>query len=161
MPASPRQKAGALAAAISAAFAIVAPLTMQSEGLRLTPYRDPVGIPTVCWGATKGVENRSYTRDECTAILRRDFAAHAEGVAACVPTITDARRIYVFAASVDFAFNAGVSTFCKSSMAREFNAGRWATGCQKFGLYRLAGGKVLPGLVKRRSEETQLCMKGA
>ena len=157
--ATPRQKAGATAAAISAAFLIVSPLLMRSEGYVPKPYADPIGIKTVCWGHTgSDIQNRPYTRDECTAILRRDFAAHAEGVAACVPHITE--RPFTFAASVDFAFNAGVRTFCRSSMAREFNRRNWTAGCNAFGLYKYAGGKVLPGLVKRRKEETALCLRG-
>lgn len=156
---TPRQRAGALAAAISAAFVIVAPLTMRSEGVVLKPYADPVGIRTVCVGHTgTDIQSRPYSKEECTAILKRDFAAHAEGVAACVPDITE--RPFIYAASVDFAFNAGVRTFCRSSMARAFNQHQWAKGCQAFLLYRFAGGRELPGLVRRRKEETSLCLRG-
>jgi lysozyme len=156
---TPRQKAGAAAAAISAAFLIVSPLLMRSEGYVPKPYADPVGIKTVCWGHTgSDIQSRPYTKAECTAILERDFAAHAEGVSACVPGIEG--RPFTYAAAVDFAFNAGVRTFCRSSMAKAFNRGQWATGCQAFNLYKFAGGRVLPGLVKRRKEETALCLRG-
>jgi lysozyme len=157
-PTTPRQKAGAAAAAISAAFLIVGPLLMRSEGKRNMPYRDPVNILTVCYGHTGNVERRRYSDAECMDILKRDFATHAEGVLQCVPHITE--RPYTFAASVDFAFNAGVRTFCRSSMAREFNRRNWTAGCKAFGLYKYAGGRILPGLVKRRKEETELCLRG-
>jgi lysozyme len=160
---TPRQKAGAGAAAIAAAFAIVAPLLMRSEGYVPKPYADPVGIKTVCWGHTgSDIASRPYTKAECTAILERDFAAHAEGVAACVPTITDARHTFAYAAAVDFAFNSGVRTMCRSSMARLMNQGRWTEGCQAFLLYRFAGKppRVLKGLLIRRQEEVKLCLRG-
>jgi lysozyme len=156
---TPRQKAGAAAAAISAAFLIVSPLLMRSEGYVPKPYADPVGIKTVCWGHTgSDIQARPYTKAECTAILERDFGAHAEGVAACVPTIT--ARPFTYAAAVDFAFNAGVRTFCRSSMARAFQKQDWTAGCKAFGLYIYAGKRVLPGLVTRRKEETALCLRG-
>lgn len=153
-----RRGAPDLLALISAAFLIGAPMLKAAEGKRNNAYRDPVSIWTVCWGHTgNDIQHRRYSDSECEAILRRDYSAHAVGVAQCLP-ITAAPSI--FASSVDFAFNAGVRRFCTSSMARAFNAGRWTEGCKAFGLYKFAGGRVLPGLVKRRAAETQLCLRG-
>lgn len=157
-------KAG-VAAAIVAAVAIAAPVAMHFEGLRTKPYRDPVGIPTVCYGETQRAM-RTYTPDECAVMLQaRQARDYAPQVLQCVPGLADRSRINAFAASTDFAYNAGVRTFCRSSMAKAFNAGRWADGCRAFGLYdkaRLNGRLVvLRGLARRRTAETALCLKGA
>lgn len=147
------------APAIIAAVALVAALTASSEGLRTKPYRDPVGIPTVCYGDTE-VQMRTYSANECAnlliARLQRDYAP---AVLACVPALSDHR--YAFAASIDAAYNAGKAAFCRSRMARSFNAGQWRQGCEGFrGWYVTAGGKVYSGLVRRREAERSLCLSG-
>lgn len=149
------------AAAIAAAVALAQPVTAYFEGLRTKPYRDPVGIATVCYGET-AVPMREYAPDECRAMLEqrqaRDFAPL---VLAAVPDL--ARRPHAFAASIDFAYNVG--TFRNTSMARAFRAGQWAKGCEAFRLYRFArrNGELveLAGLIKRREAERSLCMKDA
>ena len=157
-------RAGA-AAAIAAAVAIAAPVAMHFEGLRTKPYRDPVGIPTVCYGETQRAM-RQYTPSECAVMLQaRQARDYGPQVLQCVPGLADPRRVNAFAASIDFAYNAGVRAFCRSSMARGFNAGRWSEGCRAFGLYDKArvNGRlvVLRGLARRRSAEISLCLKGA
>jgi lysozyme len=156
-------RAGA-AAAIAAGVALAAPLAMHFEGLRTKPYRDPVGIPTVCYGETERAM-REYSAEECAVMLSaRQARDYAPQVLQCVPGLADPRRSAIFAAAIDFSYNAGSSAFCRSSMARAFNAGRFADGCRAFGLYDKArlGGRliVLKGLARRRAAETQLCLKG-
>lgn len=155
------KKAAGAAAAIAAAVALAAPITEHFEGLRTRPYRDPVGIVSVCYGET-AVPMREYGAAECSAMLKaratRDFAPL---VLAAVPGL--AGKPHAFAASIDFAYNVG--TFNNTSMARAFRAGQWAKGCDAFRLYRFArrGGDLveLPGLVRRREAERALCMKDA
>jgi lysozyme len=104
---------------------------------------------------------RSYTPDECRVLLQaRQASNYAPAVLKCVPSL--ALRAQPFAASVDAAYNAGVKAFCGSPMARKFNAGDWAGGCAAFsGWYVRGGGRVLPGLIRRREAERALCAKGA
>ena len=149
---------------IAAAILLAAPLTAKYEGLRLQPYPDP-GNPkllTVCHGDTE-VPMRTYTPDECLVLLKsRQAKDYAPAVLKCVPGFADPRQKYAFAASVDFAYNAGWSAFCKSPMARKFNAGDWAGGCKAFsGYYIRSNGKVFRGLVRRREAERGLCLKAA
>jgi lysozyme len=95
------------------------------------------------------------------ALLKdRQAADYAPAVLKCVPGFADQRRRYAFAASIDAAYNAGTSAFCRSRMARSFNAGKWKAGCEGFrGWYVLAGGKKLPGLARRREAERSLCLE--
>lgn len=143
--------------AIAGAVAVAVSLTAAYEGLRTKPYKDPAGIPTVCYGDT-GVPMRNYTADECKMLLQaREANDYAPGVLKCVSTIGD--RPYVFAASIDAAYNAGVGAFCRSPMAAAFNRGDWTAGCNAFRGWRVsAGGKVFSGLVRRREAERNLCL---
>lgn len=156
-------KAGAsLLAAIAVAMTLVLPLTSDSEGERLRPYRDPAGVLTVCDGETQHIENRLYTHAECQAMLRTRMARdYAPAVARCVPAITASEHRLAFAAAIDAAYNAGPGAFCGSSMAAAFKAGRWSDGCAAFLGWRVtAGGKRLLGLVRRRERERRLCLTG-
>lgn len=125
------------------------------EGVILRGYKDPIGIVTACAGHTKtAVLGRPYTPAECTALLDQDLADHAEGTMACikVPVNTGEKAAYV-----SFAFNVGVGAFCRSTMARKLNAGDHAGACAELSKWTKAGGKTLPGLVKRRSTERAIC----
>ena len=150
-------------AIIAAAVLLAGPVTAAFEGLRTKPYHDPGdGRLTVCYGETER-EMRLYTADECLVLLEaRQKQDYAPAVLKCVPGFADERRRPAFAASIDAAYNAGIAAFCRSRMARSFNAGHWKQGCEGFrGWYVTAGGKRLRGLERRREAERTLCLKGA
>jgi len=146
------------------AVLIATPLSAGFEGLKTKPYFDPAHIRSVCYGETER-EMRTYTRDECMALLKdRQASDYAPKVLQCVPGFADERRRYAFAASIDASYNAGVAAFCKSRMARAFNQGQWKAGCDGFlGWYATAriNGKPTPlkGLQRRREAERALCLK--
>lgn len=150
---------GALAgAAILAALSLATPEIMRWEGKRNDPYRDIVGVLTVCYGETQGPMRR-YSDAECSTMLnKRVEADYAAPILRCVPGFKD--RAYPFAASISLSYNIGTSAFCRSSAARMFNAGKWAAGCDAMLLWNKAGGRVVRGLVNRREAERKLCMKG-
>ncbi len=130
-------------------------LIKEHEGLRTKAYLDPVGIPTICYGHT-GPEVRMgliYTKDQCETILIKDIAIHRRGIEKCVKApITPNQRDAV----VSFAFNVGVSRACNSTMVRHLNAGNYTAAAKEFPKWKFAGGKALPGLVKRRAAEQAL-----
>jgi lysozyme len=60
-------KAKAVGIIGAAALAISAPLVAKWEGKRNDPYRDIVGVPTVCYGDTRDVTMGRRVGDaECT-----------------------------------------------------------------------------------------------
>lgn len=126
----------------------------QFEGVILRGYKDPIGIVTACAGHTKtAVLGLPYTREKCQELLETDLVEHAEPVLKCVKrSLTVGEK----AAVVSFAFNVGVGSFCSSTMARKLSA-KDPTACMELERWVFAGGKVLPGLVKRRSIERQIC----
>jgi lysozyme len=145
--------------AIAAAVALSVTLTASYEGLRTKPYVDPARKWTVCYGETER-PLKQYTPDECAVMLSaRQRADYAPAVLKCVPGL--ASHVRPFAASIDAAYNAGAGAFCRSPMARKFNAGDYAGGCDAFSNWRVtANGKRLAGLVRRRGAERSLCRRG-
>lgn len=154
-----RPVASGVGAALATALLLGVPLVQHWEGLRLTPYRDPVGIATVCYGET-GAAMRRYSADACNAMLKERFQRdYLRPIARCVPTLPE--RPAVWAASGSLAYNIGVGAFCRSRAASLFRAGRWREGCEAFGAWNRAGGRVLSGLIRRRAAERALCLSGA
>jgi lysozyme len=136
----------------AAAVALAAPVVMHFEGLRTTPYLDPVGIPTVCFGET-AVQMRSYSVAECRAMLLESMEKHGAQIAPCIPQdLPDHKK----AAALSFAYNVGAGAFCGSTFARKLKAGD-PSACAELSRWTYAGGKELPGLVKRRAAERAMC----
>ena len=148
-----------LIAAIGAgAAALVVPLVMQYEGTIPKTYRDPVGILTACTGHT-GPELRmgqTFTRQQCEDMLFSDLEKHATALDCVKRPLTDGQK----AAFLSFAFNVGNGAFCKSTQVRKANAGDMPGACAELSRWVYAGGKQLPGLVKRRAAEREMCEKG-
>lgn len=144
---------GSVITMLACAVALIAPF----EGKRNAPYRDPIGILTVCYGETR-VDMRRYSDAECIQMLRDATAEFAEGVRQANPAIAQYPKQW--AAHTSFAYNVGLATYSKSSVARLFADGKQAEACQFMKRYIHAGGRKLPGLVRRRAAEAQLCLEG-
>ena len=141
-----------------AAMVLAVPLVQKYEGTVLRSYRDPVGIVTACTGHT-GPElkmGQAYTRQQCEDMLYKDLAQHADALACIRQPLTDGQR----AAFVSFAFNVGEGAFCGSTLVRKADAGDFDGACAELSRWTYAGGKQLPGLIKRRAAERQLCEAG-
>ena len=142
----------------AAATALVVPLVMHYEGTVPKTYRDPVGILTACTGHT-GPELRmgqAFTRQQCEAMLCADLEKHANALACIHQPLTDGQT----AAFLSFAFNVGEGKFCSSTLVRKANAGDMPGACAELSRWVNAGGKPLPGLVKRRAAERAMCEGG-
>ena len=135
-------------------------LIKEFEGLRLEAYKDPVGIWTIGYGTTGradiGVIPKAgmvITEAQASEYLERVVDKFA---AAIRPHITAPVNDNEFGAMVSLAYNIGPGAFAKSSVLRHFNAGDKAKAAQSFLLWNKAGGKVLAGLVRRRTAERDL-----
>lgn len=128
------------------------------EGLRTYAYRDPVGIPTICFGETRGVEMGDVaTVEECKKMLGDRLIEFARGVDKCLTAIVPDKPYMAF---VSLAYNIGTGAFCKSTVVKRANAGNLRGACDAILMWNKAGGRVLPGLVKRREAERKLCLEG-
>lgn len=150
-----RTAAGAgLGAALALAAAFIAPW----EGVELRAYRDIVGVPTICYGETRGVQmGDTATLAECQTQLAKAVADFERGIRPCLPaTLPDKTR----AAFVSAAYNIGTAAFCRSSMSRRALAGDLPGACDALRMWNKAGGKVVRGLTNRREAERKLCLEG-
>lgn len=142
--------------AVALAVAIVAPF----EGLRTVAYRDPVGIPTICFGYTHGVRlGDRKTEQECAALLTAEVQTAVATVERCAPGLPP-QQLAAWASAV---YNVGPRIVCspdKSTAARLLRAERHADACRQLPRWNRAMGIELPGLTRRRQAEMALCLEG-
>ena len=142
------------------------------EGVRLKPYLCPAKLWTIGVGhvlypeqANMKIEdrkdlwlhpedNRVWTMEQVNALLEFDLNRFERGVARLCPSSTSNQN--QFDALVSFSFNVGLGSLQKSSLRMKYNRGEYEETANEFLKWAKAGGKVLPGLLKRRSDEKAL-----
>lgn len=129
------------------------------EGRSLIAYYDPIGIPTICEGITKGVKiGDTATPAECDALLIHELKTHEAGLAKCLNPAAIPDKTWV--AFVSWTYNVGVGAACRSTLVRKANAGDLVGACNQLPRWNRAGGRIWRGLVNRRSAEQKLCLEG-
>lgn len=145
-------------AAVASAGVVSIAITMISyfEGVHYEPYRDVVGVLTVCYGHTGNdiIQNRLYTQQECDALLQKDFIKIQRQVDALVKVSLDN---HTKASLYSFAYNVGIKAFSNSTLLKKLNAGDQHGACEEMKRWIYAGGKVWKGLINRREMEFALC----
>lgn len=132
------------------------------EGVRYKPYRCPAGLWTVGVGHVIGDGSslpsdwdRKFTTEEVDSILSTDLRRFERGVLRyCRGPLTQGQ----FDALVSFSFNAGLGNLQRSTLRMKHNRGEKEATAKEFMKWTKGGGRVLPGLVKRRSDEATLYM---
>jgi lysozyme len=130
-------------------------LTRSFEGLRLESYQDSAGVWTIGYGHT-GPEvhaGQRISEPEAEELLHSDLDTAIRCVRSAVRVPLTEQQ---FDGLVDFCFNAGRGNFVNSSLLRCVNRGEFQSAAAQFGLWIYAGGKELPGLVRRRAAEAGL-----
>ncbi len=132
------------------------------EDERLEAYADPAtgGEPyTIGVGHTGYVDGvkvhlgMRITQQKSAELLRKDIAVADKAVRDLVHVpLTEHQR----AALVSFVFNVGVGAFQGSTMRRLLNAGKYVPAAQEFYRWKMANGRILNGLIKRRSLERDM-----
>ena len=139
-------------------------LIRRFEGFRATAYRCPAGVWTIGYGHTSQagppVVTAGMTVREAVAdrMLREDVRRFAAEVRALLVREVSAAQ---FSALVSFAYNVGIGAFRSSSVLRAVNAGRLEQVPSRLQLWVKGGGRVLPGLQRRRAAEAELFMSEA
>lgn len=145
---------------LALALSLAVPQIEKFEGLRHRTYPDIGGILSICYGHT-GPDvrvNTYYSTDKCYTIAQQDATKAADAIIVKSPIL--AQHPYQLAAAISFAYNVGVANYDKSSVAKDFNAGKLPQGCNDLMKYTYAGGKYSEGLYNRRKAEYAICMKG-
>ncbi len=130
----------------------------ESEGLRLEAYKDPGdGTLTIGWGHTSGVkEGDRITQAQAERFLQEDIRIvedelKRQGLALNQNQID---------ALVSLIFNIGIPQFRTSTILKRIKANPCDPDIRhQFSRWKYAGGKILPGLIRRRKEEADLYFK--
>ena len=142
------------------------------EGVRYRPYRCPAKLWTIGIGHVlypiqgnlpldkrqdfqlQAQDDRTFSREEVDGILRRDLARFEFGIGRLFPVqLTQGQ----FDSLVSFSFNCGLGTVQRSTLRQKLLRGEPAE--DEFLKYTIGGGKILPGLVKRRKDERALFLE--
>ena len=138
-------------------------LIQKFEGCKLNAYQDSVGIWTIGYGNTT-YENGIKVKkgDKITQQRAEDlFKYFADRFASNIDTkITKEVTQNQFNAIVSLSYNIGLGNFSGSTLLKKLNKDpNDKTIRNEFLKWRFAGGKRLPGLVNRRTEESNLYFK--
>lgn len=130
------------------------------EGVKTVAYKDIVGVPTVCFGETRGVKmGDRYTMDECRAMLGDALVEFETNMRKCLKA-PDSIPDKPYTAFLSLSYNIGTGAFCGSTVARKANEGDLKGACNAIPAWNRAGGRVVKGLVNRRAEEQKICLEG-
>jgi lysozyme len=136
-------------------------LIISFEGLKLQPYLDSVGIPTIGYGTIQypdgtkvSLNDPEITQDQATQYLQYQMNLKASAVESAVTVSLNDNE---YAALVCFAYNVGVGAFQGSTLLKMLNAGQDRTAvADQLLRWDKAGGKEIPGLTRRRQAERSL-----
>jgi lysozyme len=147
---------------------IAAELCRRFEGFKSKPYLCPAGVPTIGYGSTFYSDGTKVTLQDAPmdepaarALLMTELLhKYAPGTIRQCPILltlamkeNDWRKLN---AIVDFAYNLGVGRLQTSTLRRKINEQDWAGAKEQLMLWTRGGGRVLPGLLKRRQAECTL-----
>jgi len=150
------------------------------EGYRSRPYKCSAKIWTVGWGHAmyadqlalpnvrtstytgmirddyqlKPEDNRVWSKEELVTLFKTDLANFERGVLRLVPGVSGHQGR--FDALVCLAYNIGLGNLQRSTIRMKANRGDWEGAAEAFKMWSKGGGKVLPGLVRRREAEIAL-----
>lgn len=125
-------------------------LIKQFEGCHLTAYKDPVGIPTIGYGHTRGVKlGQKITQAQADEYLRQDVASAESAVSKYKYNYNQNQ----FDALVSFTYNCGAGNLKKIT---DNGMRTLAQISARLPNYNKASGKVLAGLTRRRAAEKKL-----
>lgn len=151
-----------MSAPVTEALQIAASLCRPFEGLVLKPYLCPAGYWTIGYGTvwkpdgtqvkpTDPPITKEVADEWLLSELSRTFLP---GVLRASPNLIAHPR--VLGAITDFAYNLGVGRYRGSTLRKKINEQDWNGAKEQLMRWTRGGGKVLPGLVRRRKAEAAL-----
>lgn len=143
----------------------------KDEGVKNKPYQCPALLWTVGVGHVIDPHHakvpfadrkalpipsgwdRVLSNDEIDEILRKDLNRFEQGVLRLIKVPMTQGQ---FDALVSFSFNVGLGNLQNSTLRMKINRGDYVGAAEQFLVWTKAGGKVLAGLVKRRTHEKEM-----
>jgi lysozyme len=129
----------------------------EYEGLRLNAYKCPAGVWTIGYGHTSGVNKGDViTASQAEALLREDLVKYENWVNGIAKSYGLEFTQGQFDALTDFVYNLGLGALKSSTLLKRICEGAKLEVIQaEFKKWVKAGGRVLPGLERRREWEAQ------
>lgn len=145
------------------------------EGLKNKPYLCPAKLWTVGFGHVlyqqqlklkladrpnfllNPNDDRIWSNDECNDLLLKELAHFEAGVLRLCPSVLNHQGR--FDALVAFSYNVGLGNLQASTLRSKLNRGDLEGAGEEFLKWNKGGGRVLPGLTKRRMAEQALFLK--
>jgi len=129
-------------------------LLKDKEGFRNEAYLDSAGIPTIGYGFTKGVKmGDTMTEEAANARLLEEMAVTDRDYNNLVTADLNPNQE---AAVKSLIYNIGGPQFANSKARAALNAGDFEAFQKEAAEFRMADGKVIPGLENRRRDENIL-----
>ena len=126
-------------------------LIKKFEGCELKSYQDSVGVWTIGYGHTKGVEEgQEISQDEAEEMLASELDEYEGYINDMVECDLEQHQ---FDALVAWVYNLGPTNLRSSTMLKRLNANDLEDVPNQIKRWDKAGGKVLAGLVRRREAE--------
>jgi GH24 family phage-related lysozyme (muramidase) len=130
------------------------------EGIRLKAYK---AVPTeTYWTIGYGhygsdvKEGMTITKEKANELFEKDIARFEKAVNEAVKVEINQN---MFDALVSFSYNVGVGAFQTSTLLEKLNKGDFIGASEEFKRWNKSSGKVLNGLVRRRTMEMELFRK--
>lgn len=136
-------------------------LIKKYEGFKAKPYLCPSSVPTIGYGSTYyedgtkvKLTDPAITQERATELLMALLVSYEKAVDSyCVDTINQNQ----FDALCSFVYNCGNQALKNSTLLRKINGNRMNPDItNEFLKWNKGGGRVIPGLSKRRQEEADL-----
>lgn len=144
------------------AIQVARDLCLLFEGLYLKPYLCPANVPTIGVGSTfyeSGVRvtlaDPPITKARAMQLLEHELEACLPKVKRLCPALADWGEQST-GAILDFAFNCGTGALQSSTLRKRINADDVDAARTELMKWVRGGGRVLPGLVRRRAAEAAL-----
>jgi len=141
------------------------------EGVRFKPYRCPAKLWTVGVGHVlypdqgrlplderdayplQAKDQRAFPGAEVDGLLSADLQRFEAGIAKLFPMVLTQGQND---ALISFAFNLGLGGVQRSTLRQKVLRGEMEAAADEFLKFTRGGGKILPGLIKRRNDERAL-----
>lgn len=130
-------------------------LIKKFEDCSLDAYLDMVGVVTIGWGTT-GPDihmGLSWTQEDCDKVLLADLDHFASQISKLITAQVNQNQ---FDACCSFTYNLGVGAFRSSTLLKLINQNAFLEAASEFHKWDHAGGREVPGLLKRRLAEKTL-----
>ena len=139
----------------------------EFEGFVAKPYLCPAGVWTIGYGTTRYPNGKPVTRTD-PAITEKQaeeyLEHHVKGVRKdLAKLVTWQLNDNQMEALVSLAYNVGTGTrdgikgdLADSTLIAHINSGRIGLAADEFLKWKFAGGKAMPGLLRRRQAERDL-----